>query len=181
MFDKLPILVDAILDNNVKQTILNFALANQKDINLFNPNGEGRQFCKLHEFQNLFDFNIDEMRIKAFNSINLYNIKKEPTFGVFLGVNNEGASVHEHKDGAPEGFIHTRINFLLSKPFGGGMPVIDQIEYTIEEGQSWINLANLWNHSSTVVVGNKDRVVLSIGSFVDESELKEMFPVLFKT
>ena len=70
-------------------------------------------------------------------------------------------------------FMIIRINFLVSKPHQGGNPVIENKEYNIMEDNAWLNLASRWVHSSTPVVGNKPRVVLSLGAFVSPEELNE--------
>lgn len=175
-----PVIIDAKLDEEISDFLLKFALSQHKDQSKFTSNGPSRQFCKLNDHQNLFAFNIDKLTKTVFNSINLYKIQKEPLFGVFVGVNNEGGAIHQHTDPAPDGYIHTRINFLLSKPSFGGMPIINDIEYSIEEKSCWINLASVWRHASTPVIGKKNRVVLSVGALVEEEELHNKFSSLFK-
>jgi hypothetical protein len=49
--------------------------------------------------------------------------------------------------------------------------VVDGKEYSIEEGQSWINIASKWAHMSTPVVGTKNRIVLSLGGYVKISDV----------
>ena len=173
------IIANAKLDKKIQDFLLQFALNNFKNRSLFIFNGTGRQFCVLNKHKNLFEFDPDELMKTVFNSLDLYKIETEPKLGVFVGVNTEGGFVHEHTDGAPSGKIHTRINFLLSKPINGGMPIINGKQYIIEEDQCWINLANIWKHSSTKVSGNKPRVVLSVGALVDEREINDKFTHLF--
>jgi len=46
------------------------------------------------------------------------------------------------------------------------MPIINGIEYEIEQGECWKNVASSWWHGSSPVVGNKERIVLSLGSLI---------------
>ena len=107
-----------------------------------------------------------------FEELKMIDTKPEPMFGNFIGVNLENGFVHKHKDSrANNGFYHVRINFLVQKPISGGMPVIEEQLYLVEENQSWLNLASEWVHSSTPVVGDKERIVLSLGKYVNPKEI----------
>jgi hypothetical protein len=92
-------------------------------------------------------------------------------FGIFLGVNTQTGFVHEHTDPTKQGYYHVRLNFLVSKPFAGGMPVINGQEFSVDENESWINLASEWWHKSTPVVGDKPRIVLSLGALVEKTQV----------
>lgn len=171
---KLPISIDQNLADNIK----NFALQNHLNRDLFLFNDNARQFCILNQKEtNVSDEAID-FRIATYKQLGISSFKEEPMFGIFLGVNNEFGFVHEHKDPAEEIFYHTRINFLLSKPHQGGMPIINHREFEVNEGECWLNLASEWLHSSTPVVGSKSRIVLSLGALVRKEDmnpiLKEM-------
>lgn len=153
-----------------------FAITNQKNNKFFTPNGKGRQFCIL----NKQDGAIKDLALKlwheTYNTLGITEYKEEPLFGIFLGVNNDGGFVHEHVDRAPDGFHHVRINYLISKPNVGGLPIVNNVKLDdIEEGGCWLNIANIWTHSSTPVVGDKDRIVLSLGALVPVKIIEERF------
>ena len=116
---------------------------------------------------------IDDFSKYAYREIGIPSFRHEHMFGNFIGVNYEGGAVHEHSDPRNEkGFIHTRFNFLAQKPEQGGIPIINGIEYPMEEGQGWINLASEWLHASTPVVGIRPRIVLSLGAYVHPGLIK---------
>jgi len=77
----------------------------------------------------------------------------------------DGASLQDHKDGAPDGFVHARCNVMLEKPEIGGNPVIDGEELCVNKGDIWLCLASLEWHSSTPIF-NGNRVIFSFGDLV---------------
>ena len=155
-----------------------FALENYLNRNIFKENGNSRQFCILNQTETQISDLAKEIRQKAFNAIGINTFLEEPIFGIFLGVNNELGFVHEHTDRTHDGFYHFRLNFLISKPESGGMPIIEGQEFEVSEGESWVNIASKWKHKSTPVVGKKSRVVLSLGGLVEyhviDNIMKEM-------
>lgn len=158
------------------KVLTEFATLNQKNNQIFRPNGRSRQYCKL----NTQEGSIKDLALKlwheTYTTLGIKEYEEEPKFGIFLGVNNDGGFVSEHIDGAPEGFYHVRINFMVSKPNFGGLPIVNNLELDdIEEGASWLNIANVWNHSSTPVVGDKVRIVLSLGALVPVKIIEERF------
>ncbi len=167
----LPLSIDPGLSNDIR----NFALKNHLNRSLFQYNGNARQFCILNQTQTEVSEKAIIFRMVAYKQLGISSIKEEPVFGIFLGVNNETGFVHEHTDPAEEGFYHTRLNFLISKPLKGGMPIINHKEFEVNEGECWLNLASEWLHSSTHVVGSKQRIVLSLGALVKK---EHMDPIL---
>jgi hypothetical protein len=164
---KLPLSIDFSLSNS----ITDFALRNHLDRNLFTFNGNARQFCILNQVQTPVSGDAINFRLTCYKQLGISLFEEEPMFGIFLGVNNETGFVHEHKDPSKEGSYHTRLNFLLSKPHKGGMPIINHKEFEVEEGECWLNLASEWMHSSTPVVGPKPRIVLSLGALVRKEHM----------
>jgi hypothetical protein len=170
----LPLSIDSVLSDDIG----NFALKNYLNKSLFQYNGNARQFCILNQTQTDVSEKAINFRLVTYKQLGISSFKEEPIFGIFLGVNNETGFVHEHTDPAEEGFYHTRLNFLISKPLKGGMPIINHKEFEVNEGECWLNLASEWLHSSTPVVGSKPRIVLSLGALIKKehmySILKEM-------
>ncbi len=167
--------LDLKINEKDKNKIVSFAHEHQKNKKYFQPNGNSRQFCVL----NRIDHEIKSLAYKLWNEkyeeLGVKEFSEEPMFGIFLSVNNEGGFVHPHSDSAPEGYYHTRINFLLSKPESGGLPIYDNAIHDYEEGTAWLNLANVWRHASTPVIGKKDRIVLSLGALVKQGIINGIF------
>lgn len=159
-----------------KKDVISFATKNHKTI--FTQNGYGRFFYVTHP-TTIPDLFTEQQRIMT--ELGLFPYYGEPLFGNFIGVNIEGANVHLHTD--PGKIIngtfhnHVRINFLLSKPIQGGLPVIDNTIIDIDEGDAWINVADKWQHQSTPVIGGKPRIVLSLGSLVPEQIVKSFLDI----
>lgn len=153
------------ISDDIANAITAFAIKNHKTI--FTPNGLGRFFYIIPPIKHLLN---EQQRIML--ELGLYPYYDEPYFGNFIGVNLEGANVHLHTD--PGKIInniyhnHVRINFLLSKPNSGGFPIIENQIVDVNEGESWVNVADKWQHQSTTVIGDKPRIVLSLGSLVSE-------------
>ena len=165
---KLPI----IIDSGLQQKIIDFAMCTNIGDFVVNPNGKNRRYCNLNTVDCELTNVVADFSKKCYDMIGIPYINEENIFGNFIGVNGEGAFVHEHTDPKNNlGYHHVRINFMIQKPFGGGNPVVDSIEYEINERVSWINIADLWKHKSTEVKGNKERIVLSLGNYVSPTDI----------
>lgn len=116
-------------------------------------------------------------------------VNTEFMFGNFVSVTKNGNSLHVHKDPVSnDGSWHVRLNFLLQKPDSGGEPKIgldkikksnlDKIE--IEEGHSWINFASEWWHGSTEVIGDRDRIILSLGNYIEPNTAKKLMESFYR-
>jgi len=168
------------LDKSSKIALTNFALKNYSDRNLFvkNKMGGGRQYCILNKTNTIVSELAKNIRVSMFKNIGIDVFEEEPTYGILLGVITENSFVHRHIDLTKPGFHHFRLNFLVSKPEDGGMPIINGETFNVSEGESWVNVASVWNHSSTQVVGKKPRIVLSLGGLVEyhiiDNIMKEM-------
>jgi hypothetical protein len=163
-----PLLIDDGLSDSIKRFV-------KDEGKLFktNPAGLGRKFCNLNKLDHELSKQVREFSEHCYNTLGLVPSEEEHLYGNFIGVNSGGAFVHTHTDPRKTDKIHVRLNFLIQKPNGGGMPVIDGITYTVEQGQCWINLASEWKHGSTPVVGSTPRIVLSLGRYVDRKLLED--------
>jgi hypothetical protein len=162
------------VSESFKKEILNFALVD--GIDYFKFNGNGKIYCNLNNVECALSEKIKLFSLQCFKELGFTILKEEPNFGNFIGVNSESAFVHMHSDRRVENFWHLRINFMISKPESGGIPIVDYKRYhNIEEDDCWINFASQWKHGSTPVIGKKPRVVLSLGQLVDETQAKELY------
>ena len=172
------------IPEELRQDIINFALTPDNevyfDVNRSNDIYRFRRFCVTTNYPELeITQNIRNFAKQAYSEIGVDNFIEENVYGNFIGVNFKGGNVHIHRDQKHEkGFIHTRFNFLLQKPESGGIPIIDGIEYPMEEGQSWINLASEWMHGSSPVEGDRARVVLSLGTYLHPGVVKYLIDIM---
>jgi hypothetical protein len=168
--------LDFTLNDDITQKVIDFAL--RDGISEFTKNGsEGvRRFCNLNKTNTELSEIVNDISNYIYTSLGVTDFDDEPLFGNFIGVNNETGFVHEHQDfRGHNGEWHVRINILIQKPIIGGMPVIQFKEYVIDEGDSWINFASEWTHKSTPVVGDKERIVLSLGKLIPEEQAKKLY------
>jgi hypothetical protein len=164
------------LDPTIKKNILDFV--NSSDTSFWKENTSGntfnRKFCRLNQYDLPLTPLLKEYSRSIFSLLSMTKQVEEDIFGNFIGVHREGGFVQPHKDNKDKnGWEHIRVNFLVSKPQQGGMPIINDTLYTIEEDCSWFNHASNWVHCSTPVIGDTPRVVLSLGAYVSPAELHE--------
>ena len=152
---------------NIRRVVKNWKFANDVIIenNLFKENGFGRRF-KMQDFANHWE--------DAFGEFNLKPDRIEPIFKNFIGNHfANGASVHEHTDEAPEGFVHTRCNLMLKKPLKEGNPVLDGEEIKVDKNDLWLCLASLEKHYTTPIEGG-ERLIFSFGGLVPVEQIKKI-------
>jgi len=157
------------LDTDIQQKLISFGEDNYLNTDYFNPNGpiENGRFCHyVHTTESVISDLVLELYHNTYQQLNIDSLELEPYLGVFMNVNTEGAFIHKHIDEAPDGFHHLRINYLISKPYEGGDPILNDTVLDIDECECWINIASQWVHGSTPVVGNKKRMIISLGSLV---------------
>ena len=168
----IPSLIPNKLDPYIKDLVIKFAYENEESFtwNFSNTVLKTRRFCNLNKIQSNLSNTIENYSKELFNQLNMINTLTEPLFGNFVGVHLAGGSVHSHTDFAINNYNHIRLNFLVSKPYSGGMPILSDKEYFVDEDFGWINVANKWKHASTVVSGTKPRIILSLGKYVIKQE-----------
>jgi len=143
------------------QPIIDWAIANKPR---FKPNGFGRQYGDLATLN--APAIVWDIKSKIIAANGLQDCQQEPIFKDYCGFITAGGAIHKHQDPNQNGKIHTRFNVMVSKPISGGVPVIDEKEVYVEEGDIWRCDAGLLEHWCTPVVGNKPRIVLSFGFLV---------------
>lgn len=130
-----------------------------------NVSGQGRRFLKHIDapFYN-----------EAFSAFGLNSNQLEPMFQNLIGNHYlEGAYVHKHRDPAPNGYVHTRCNWMIKKPLIGGNPILDGEEFQVEEGDLWLCLASLEQHESTPISGG-ERMIYSFGALVSMDQIEKI-------
>lgn len=156
------------IDEDLRQRLIDFVYNEQSYFGNNNA-GRGRICCSFDKIDHPLSQEIRAFSKKCYESLGIFEYEDEPMFGNLIGVNKEGAFVHRHTDSGVDDKCHVRLNFLIQKPEAGGMPIINGVEYTIEEGGCWKNIASAWWHSSTKVEGDKERIVLSLGALVKDT------------
>lgn len=163
-----------VIPAELRTAVIDFALISGLEYFRANNGGPLRRLCNLNNFPDLpLCQQVSNFAQQCYNQLAV-PIVTEPRYGNFIGVGSVNSFVHPHVDRAPDGLNHVRLNFLLVKPDTGGMPIIDGVEYSLAEGECWINFASTKIHSSSAVGGTKERIVLSLGSLVPT----EYIPVL---
>jgi hypothetical protein len=163
-----------IIDKELKIKILDFVNNSDEKFWTINSAGKNRKFCQLNNFDLDLTKEIKEFSEKTYKVLGIDNFIEEHLFGNFIGVQTEGAFVHSHTDPNLNNLEHIRINFMISKPINGGIPIINNKELNIEENQSWFNWASKYYHCSTPVKGNKKRIVLSLGSYLTIKDIDKI-------
>ena len=131
------------------------------------------KFLKLDDLNNDLSKKVLQFGSSIFDDMNLKNRIREEYMGYSLMVVQNDGFIDSHIDGRDKNnFLHIRINFLLSKSDIGGDPIIDDVKYEIKEGESWFNIASIWKHGCTEVKGDKPRITLSLGHYVEPKEVK---------
>ena len=105
------------------------------------------------------------------------DIKAETRYGCLISYSEDNHQVGLHQDYEPhDGYTHTRFNFMISKPEDGGDPIMDDITYNLKENQVWICPAGKYMHDTTIVNGEKPRILLSYGYFIKNEQFNRIFP-----
>ena len=87
--------------------------------------------------------------------------------GHFISYSEDGHAVHIHKDKNPnKDTLIVRFNVMISKPFIGGNPIIDEQEIKVKENEVWICKAGEVFHGTSEVQGEKPRVMVSFGHYI---------------
>ena len=173
------------IDKKLTQGILNWTLKNNKQPYFVNPGHSSAGRCvgvpnmeKMYNFYYSTGFpihdliRIDELIVKKYK---LENCFKEGVFGIFLSYSEKGHIVQKHKDPVNIADHHVvRFNFFLSKPEEGGLSIINREVVNVDENEVFICEASNYFHTSQEVKGDKPRIVLSFGYYLNNQELKNI-------
>jgi hypothetical protein len=104
-----------------------------------------------------------DVKQRIIETENFTDYEIDSIFEDFISFNENGGSIHEHKDQNHSGRIHTRYNLLLSVPEVGGNPIYEGNIIEVKEKMLWRCEAGLYNHASLPVEGIKPRINISFG------------------
>lgn len=158
----------------------------EKGLTVFPPHEAGpvRGIATAKEFEAQLDDlgfpmeNMKKIEEYIFKKYNILpeNVKVDPKHGTFISYSEEGHIVGDHRDsGEIEGFTHSRFNVMISKPLEGGNPIINDIKYELEENQVWLCAAGKYFHNIEEVKGDKPRIMLSLGYFLDNDTFERIY------
>lgn len=165
---------DFKIPKELSNGVVDFALNTGVQYFTKNPIGAGRRFCNINRVDIPLTNAIKQFAQECYSNLNVA-VKEEHLLGNFIGVNFENAFVHQHIDQRNnENDWHVRLNFMVQKPDSGGDVLIQGNQYSIDEGCSWINFASEWKHGSTPVIGKRERIVLSLGNYIQQSDAKRL-------
>ena len=89
-------------------------------------------------------------------------------FTVLFDDNTVARGVQRHTDKRNDNnWLHFRINAVLQHAISGGEPIIDSVVVNVNEGEAWSIWASESLHSALPVKGDKPRIALSLGYYVN--------------
>lgn len=161
------VIVRRFLTPDEHQTLIHWATRELAEGRL-SPNkaGPGRFFARYHNDHPGLPDTARHVKARAIREFGISCFEEEPRYRCFLGCNTEGGFVHAHVDDQPTGKDHIRLNIMLSRPDGGGMPIVGAQQLDVQETDLWCFHPGIVRHGSTPVVGSRPRFVLSIGVLV---------------
>jgi hypothetical protein len=128
---------------------------------------QARRLCMLDAQDSGFGARVAEFAEGCFARLGL-RCSPERVLGNFIGVQRAGAWVQPHRDPFGEqGQWHLRLNFLVQKPIAGGVVMLGDFLVEPDEGEAWLNFASNRFHACSPVEGDRARVILSLGTYVD--------------
>jgi hypothetical protein len=126
-----------------------------------------RRLCVLDASDSGLGSTVAEFAVECFARLGL-SWSQERVFGNFIGVQYPGAWVQAHTDPVSDlGWWHLRLNFLVQKPDAGGEVRLGDFVIEPEEGAWWLNFASSRVHACSPVLGDRARVILSLGTYVE--------------
>lgn len=159
-----------IVDEIEKKYLLDWIYNNKFNFNSNNVS-KNRYYLQInHTFPKLF-FDLKK-RIIINEKIKQY---KDETFyfGDLISYIENGGKVHRHIDPTIKNYDHCRYNVFLSIPEKGGMPIYNNVIQNVSEGEYIKCLSSSVYHESQEVYGNKPRIMISYGFFINREKKYE--------
>lgn len=151
--------MQAMFEQKTLEPVRRWVLANTPN---FLPDGLAHRYAPLHLF---FDIPQEVWVIKdaVVEEFDLRYTSQEPVYRDFCSVITTGGGVQRHRDPNQGRLIHTRFNVMVSRPWGGGEPIIGNEILDVPEGGVYCVEAGLKMHGCRMVGGAKPRIILSFG------------------
>jgi len=173
-----------------QQTIINWVNENQ-NVFIHNPlNGGNFMFIDLlkettNDSNNKLINNkiVYDIFANIKNRIELLeNLKDCKTFfdlGHFIYYMEPGTKLHRHKDDNDVDSYHIRFNVLIQNPESGGIPIYAGKKIKTKERCYVICRSGLDYHESTVINGNKSKILISFGYSINKDKI-HLYSKIFK-
>lgn len=172
-----------IINDKEHKFLLDWILSINKDRMIFNNNCDGYFFnCEI--MQENASVEINDLirnikdRIIAAENLNKTGIESPIELEDFIYIMPPGTQLHKHKDVNITGMYHVRFNLLLQKAEKGGISVYGGKKVTCEEKCYVLCRSGIDFHESTVVEGEKSRIVISYGFNIPIDTINE-YPNIF--
>jgi hypothetical protein len=119
-----------------------------------------------------------DIQNRIVNLLGLELCKKPPSFfdGIVNGIGFEGGSICSHVDPIYfEGTQTLHCNVVSQKSNTGGVTVIENVAYEIDEGDLLCYVVSKLKHEVTPTAGDKNRILWVFGFCVTDEKLEEIF------
>lgn len=116
---------------------------------------------------------VKQEKIKLLNRFNLVdrdNYSPKLAYADLIAIDTENGFVHPHVDFTEPGYVHVRINTMISKSNKGGTPIIDSSPIHIEQRDAWLCISSVQNHKTDPVIGDIPRIILSLGFLIRDED-----------
>jgi len=97
-------------------------------------------------------------------------------YGIVNGIGFENGTICLHRD--PQYFSNTvtvHCNFITQKPISGGITVIEEKEYNIDERDMLMYAVSEVTHRVTQTIGTKERILWCYGFCLEKNKIQEIF------
>ena len=172
-----------IIDDNEQKCLLDWINSLDRQKMIFNNNCDGYFFnCEIlqenasPEITTLIRDIKD--RIIIAESLNKSEIENPIELEDFIYIMPPGTQLHKHKDVNKSGMYHVRFNLLLQRAEKGGICVYGGRKVLCEEKCYVLCRSGIDFHASTIVEGNKSRIVISYGFNIPITTISE-YPNIF--
>lgn len=156
---------DACMDEYLEQTRFTTRLRNEVD--------HVKQKIKINYPKSAYN-----IQNKIIERLNLHDCKNPPSFvdGIVNGIGFEGGSICNHIDPVYYPDTHTlHCNVITQKSESGGVTIIENVSYDIDEGDLLCYVVSKHNHEVTKTIGKKLRILWVFGFCIDDVKLNELF------
>lgn len=119
-----------------------------------------------------------DIQNRIVNLLGLELCKKPPSFfdGIVNGIGFEGGSICSHVDPIYfDGTQTVHCNVVSQKSNIGGVTVIENVAYDIDEGDLLCYVVSKLKHEVTPTAGDKNRILWVFGFCVTDEKLEEIF------
>jgi hypothetical protein len=132
---------------------------------------------------NLINKNVYEILTNIKNRIesleNLKECKTSSELGNLIYIMDSGKKLHKHIDVNDIDSYHIRFNVIIQNPEQGGVPIYAEKKIKTKERCYIICRSGLDYHETTVVSGNKPKIIISYGYSIDKNKIS-LYSKIFK-